>query len=196
MAVNAKPKIAVIIGSTRKARFADKPAQWLMAQTKARDDMEFELVDLRDFDLPLFDEVASNKWVPSSDPKALAWQKKLAGFDGFIFVAGEYNHSLTGSLKNALDQAYNEWGKKPMAALGYGSVGAARAVEHLRLIAVELDMVPVHGAVHIGGADFFKVHPLGGNAPIEEIEANLMAGTKAMFDDVLWWAKATMAARG
>ena len=102
---------------------------------------------------------------------------------------------MTGSLKNALDQAYKEWGHKPMGAIGYGALGAARAVEHLRLIGVELQMVPVRNAVHIGGGDFFKVHPMGANAPIEDIEANLLPAAKAMLDDVVWWAKATMAAK-
>ncbi len=191
-----KPKIALIVGSTRKTRFADIPAQWMLKQAQARDDMTVELVDLRDFDLPLFDEMASNKWMPSTDPKAVAWQKKLAGFDGFIFVVAEYNHSITGALKNALDQAYVEWNRKPMGAIAYGSMGGARALEHLRMIAVELDMVPVHGAVHIGGADMFAIHPMGGgNGDISKIEAHLMPGAKAMLDDIVWWAKATMAAR-
>ena len=72
------PKIAIIIGSTRATRFADKPAEWMLKQAQARSDMTVELVDLRDFDLPLFDEPASNLWMPSSDPKAVAWQQKIA----------------------------------------------------------------------------------------------------------------------
>ena len=169
-----KPKIALIIGSTRKTRFADKPAQWMLKQAQARDDMTVELVDLRDFNLPLFDEPASNMWMPSSDPQAIAWQQKLAGYDGFIFVVAEYNHSVTGALKNAMDQAFKEWNHKPMTAIAYGSMGGARALEHLRLIAVELHMVSTRSAVHIGGGDFWKVHPLGSNAPIEEIEGNIL----------------------
>ena len=192
----AKPKIALIIGSTRSTRFADKPAQWMLVQMKARDDLTVELLDLRDYDLPFFNEMASNLWMPSKDPKAVAWQNKLAEFDGYVFVVAEYNRSVTASLKNALDQAYKEWGHKPMAAIGYGALGGARAVEHLRLIAVELQMVPVRNAVHIGGGDFFKVSPLGANAAISEIEANLLPAAKAMLDDVVWWSKATMAAKG
>ncbi len=191
----ARPRIALIIGSTRKTRFADKPAQWMLAQMKARDDLDVELVDLRDFDLPLFDEVASNAWVPSADPRALAWQAKLAEFDGYVFVVAEYNRSITGALKNALDQAYVEWARKPMGAIAYGSMGGARALEHLRTIAVELQMVPVRHAVHIGAADFFKVHPLGANAPISEIEGSLAASAKSTLDDIVWWANATMAAK-
>lgn len=191
------PHIAIIIGSTRATRWADKPAQWMLKQAQARTDMTVELVDLRDFDLPLFNEPASNAYVPSSDPAAVAWQKKLAEFDGYVFVVAEYNHSVTGSLKNALDQAYNEWNRKPMGYIGYGGVGAARAIEHLRGIGVELAMVPVHGAVHIGGGDFYRVGPYNPAAePIEAIEGSIGASCKAMLDDVVWWAGATMAAKG
>ena len=194
--MSTKPKIALIIGSTREARFADKPAQWMLAQAQKRDDMEVELVDLRDFDLPLFDEMASNLWMPSTDEHAIAWQKKIGEFDGYIFVVAEYNRSVTGALKNALDQAYVEWNRKPMTAIAYGSVGGTRAMEHLRTIAIELQMVPCRNAVHIGGGDFFKVHPLGSNAPIEEIEQNLLPSVTASLDDLVWWANATKAARG
>ncbi len=190
-----KPKIALIIGSTRKTRFADKPAQWMLKQAQARNDMTVELVDLRDFDLPLFDEPASNAWMPSADPHAVAWQNKLAEFDGYIFVVAEYNRSVTGSLKNAMDQASKEWVHKPFTAIAYGSVGATRAMEHLRTIGVELQMVPTRNAVHIGMGDFFKVHPMGGNAAIEEIEGNILPAAKASLDDLVWWATATMAAR-
>ena len=131
-----KPKIALIIGSTRKTRFADIPAAWMKAQADARGDMDVEVVDLRDFALPMFDEPASDAYMPSSNAAAVAWQKKIASFDGYIFVVAEYNHSVTGALKNALDQAYVAWAKKPMAAIAYGSMGGARALEHLRGIAV------------------------------------------------------------
>lgn len=190
------PRIAIIIGSTRETRWADVPAQWILQNSKRlRDDMEFDLVDLRDFDLPLFDEAASNLWAPSSDPKAVAWQDKIGAYDGFIFLTAEYNHSITGALKNALDQAYKEWVRKPMTAFGYGSMGASRAVEHLRHIAVELQMVPVRGALHLGGADFFAAHPMGGGAGVEAVEANLLPSLTSMLDDLAWWVRATKAAR-
>lgn len=191
-----KPKIALIIGSTRETRFADKPAAWMLKQAQARDDMDIELVDLRDYDLPLFDEAASNLWMPSSDERAVKWQQKIGEFDGYIFVVAEYNRSITGALKNALDQAYNEWNRKPMSAIAYGSVGGTRALEHLRNIAVELQMVPTRNAVHIGGGDFFGVHPLGANAEIDTIADHLMPSVNATLDDVVWWANATKAARG
>ncbi|MBB6185967.1 NAD(P)H-dependent oxidoreductase [Rhodanobacter sp. MP7CTX1] len=190
-----KPRIALIIGSTRPTRFADKPAQWMLKQAQARQDMEVEVIDLRDHPLPFFAEVASNLRVPSKDPEAIRWQQTIGQYDGYIFVVAEYNHSITSALKNALDQAYKEWNRKPFTAIGYGSVGAGRAIEHLRGIGVELQMVATRGAVHIGGSDFMAVFPMGGNKPIEDIEAGLLPSATAALDDLVWWAKATMAAR-
>ena len=193
--VSSKPKIAVIIGSTRPARLADTPAQWIFKQVQARGDMDAELIDLRDHPLPFFDEMASNRWMPSVNPEAVRWQKTVGRFDGYIFVVAEYNHSITAVLKNALDQAYNEWNRKPFTAIGYGGTGAARAVEHLRLIGVELQMVSTHAAVHIGGSDFQAIHPMLGKRPIEDIEASLFASAKTALDELVWWAKATIAAK-
>ncbi|WP_241560073.1 NADPH-dependent FMN reductase [Solirhodobacter olei] len=190
-----KPRIAVVIGSTRKSRFADKPAEWILAKAKERTGWDVDLVDLRDFDLPFFDERASNLWVPSEDPHAVKWQETIGGYDGFIFVVAEYNRSITGALKNALDQAYKEWGRKPMAALGYGGLGAARAIEHLRLIGVELQMVPLRNAVHIGAGEFRKVSPMGGNGAMSEIDEVLAPSAKAMLDELDWWVRVTMTGR-
>lgn len=193
--MTSKPRIALIIGSTRPTRFADKPAQWMLKQAQARDDMEVEVVDLRDHPLPFFSEAASNLFVPSQDPEAVRWQEKIGQFDGYIFVVAEYNHSITGALKNALDQAYKEWNRKPFTAIAYGGVGGARALEHLRTIGVELQMVSTRSAVHIGGRDFMSVFPRGGNKPIEEIEDSLLPSAKAALDELVWWANATKAAR-
>ena len=117
-------------------------------------------------------------------------------FDGYIFVVAEYNRSITGALKNALDQSYVDWAKKPMGVVGYGSMGASTAVSHLRVIGVELQMVPVRNAVLIGGGDFWKVHPgFGGSGNLTDIEGSIKPSAKALLDDMAWWAKATMAAR-
>lgn len=190
-----KPRIGIIYGSDRPTRFVDKPGAWITKLAKQRSDWEVEVLDLRDFDLPFFDEVASNAWAPSRDEHAVAWQKKLAEFDGFIFVTAEYNRSIPAVLKNALDQAYKEWVRKPMAVFGYGATGGARAVEHLRTIAIELQMVPIRHGLHLLGADFFAVHPMGANGEMSEVEKNLLPSAKAMLDDLDWWVSATMAAR-
>ena len=193
--MSSKPKIAVIIGSTRPTRFADIPAQWILKQAQARGDLDVALVDLREHPLPFFDEMATNLWMPSRNPEAIRWQETLGRFDGYIFVVAEYNHSIPGVLKNALDQAYKERNRKPFTAIGYGSTGGARAIEHLRLIGVELQMVSTHATVHIGGSDFMAIHPMFGKKPIAEIEANLLPSAKTALDELLWWAKATMAAK-
>lgn len=193
--MNTKPRIAIIIGSTRPSRLAEKPAQWILKQAKARTDIDAELVDLRDHPMPFFDEIASNRFMPSQNPEAIRWQETVNKYDGFIFVVPEYNHSLPAVLKNALDEAYLEWNHKPFTAIGYGGVGAARSIEHLRQIGIELQMVSTASAVHIGGGDFFTVSPFGQDRPIEEIEANLLPSAKSAFDELVWWARATMAAR-
>jgi NAD(P)H-dependent FMN reductase len=167
----------------------------MLKQAQLRGDIDVELVDLRDHPLPFFDEMASNMWMPSKNAEAVRWQETIGRFDGYIFVVAEYNRSITGVLKNALDQAYKEWNRKPFTAIGYGGTGAARAVEHLRSIGVELQMVSTHAAIHIGGGDFMTVFPMGGNKPIEEIEANLLPSAKTALDELVWWAKATMAAK-
>ncbi|PYE50498.1 NADPH-dependent FMN reductase [Deinococcus yavapaiensis] len=112
------PKIGIILSSTRDTRFADKPATWFFGHARQRTDLDFELLDLRDFPMPLFNEVASNAWVPSQNEVAIRWQQKLTEFDGFVIIAAEYNHGPTAVLKNALDYAYPEWNKKPVAFVG------------------------------------------------------------------------------
>src|SRR4051812_29380973 len=187
-----KPKIAILVGTTRATRFADKPAKWIRDIAGARGDLDVEVVDLRDFPMPFFDEPASNAWVPSKDPVAQRWQEKIAGFDGYIFVTAEYNHGVSGVLKNALDYAYPEWNRKPAAYVGYGGVGAARAVEQMRLINVELKMAPLRTAVHIGGADFMGVWQQGKS--LEEL-AHLKKGAEDMLEELAWWARALREAR-
>ncbi len=189
----SKLKLAVIVGSTRETRFGPKPAKWIADLAAQRPEFDVEIVDLKAFDLPLFNEKASNLWAPSEDPRAVAWQKKIAEFDAYVVATAEYNHSITGSLKNAFDQAYVEWGRKPIGFVGYGGVGAARAIEHARNIAVELHMVPVRSAVHIAGGDFFAVWQSG--EEISSLGTRIEAPAQAMFDEIAWWGAATKAAR-
>lgn len=188
----AIPKIAIIISSTRETRFADKAAQWLYAIAAQRSDIAVELIDLRDFPMPFFDEVASNAWVPSKNEVAQRWQQKVAEFDGYIFLVAEYNRSITGVLKNALDYAYPEWNRKAAAYVGYGSVGAARAIEQLRNISVELQLAPTRTGVHIQGGDFMAVWRQGKS--LTELEY-LQANVTTMLDELVWWATALKTAR-
>jgi NAD(P)H-dependent FMN reductase len=188
----SKPKIAIIISTTRAARFGEKPAKWIHSIASARTDLSVELIDLREYPMPFFDEVASNMWAPSKNELAQRWQKKVAEFDGYIFVTAEYNRGVPAVLKNALDYAYPEWIRKPAAYVGYGSVGAARSIEHLRLICVELQMAPTRTGVHIQGGDFMAVWQ--GGKDLKEL-AYLEKNSKDMLDELHWWASALMAAR-
>lgn len=188
----SKPKIAIVVGSTRAARFADVPVEWFAKIAKAHSDIEVEIVDLRDFPLPFFDEVASSAWAPSQNEVAQRWQKKVAEFDGFVFTAAEYNHGPTAVLKNALDYAAREWNKKPAGFIGYGGVGGARAVEQLRMHAVELQMAPTKAAVHIVWADFLAVRQ--GEKKLSDFE-HLNQSANALVDEIAWWARALKIAR-
>jgi NAD(P)H-dependent FMN reductase len=188
----SKLKIAIVIGTTRAARFGHKPAQWLKDIADERNDMEVEIVDLRDFPMPFFDEVAPNAWAPSKNEVAQRWQKKVAEFDGYIFVTAEYNHGVPAVLKNALDYAYPEWNKKAAGFVGYGSVGGARAVEQLRLVAAELQLATIRTGVYIQGADFMAVWKDGKD--LTEI-GYLQQGVKDLLDQLAWWTSALKAAR-
>jgi NAD(P)H-dependent FMN reductase len=188
----AKLKIAIVVGTTRATRFGHKPAQWIQDIAAQRNDIETEIVDLRDFPMPFFDEVASNAWAPSQNPVAQRWQKKVAEFDGYIFVTAEYNHSVPAVLKNALDYAAPEWNKKAAGFVGYGSVGGSRAIEHLRLIAAELQMATIRSGVYIQGADFMAVWK--DSKDLKEV-TYLQAGVKDMLDQLVWWTRALKTAR-
>ena len=188
----SKLKIGIIIGSTREGRFGDKPAEWIAERARATGNFEVEILDLRDYKLPLFDEQASPAWAPSQAAGAKAWQDKVASLDGFIVTAAEYNRAPTGVLKNALDYAYNEWNNKPIGFVGYGGVGGARAIEQLRLISVELQMAPVRNAVHIAWADYMQV--ASGEKKLSDID-HLNQAADGLLDQISWWGKALTTAR-
>jgi NAD(P)H-dependent FMN reductase len=187
----AKPKVGIIVGSVRQGRFADHPAKWIHEVAGARDDIEVELLDLRDWPMPFFNEATSPAYGPSKNEVALRWQKKVASLDGFIIVTSEYNRGPPASLKNALDYAYSEWNKKPVGFVAYGGVGGARAVEQLRLNCIELQMAPIRAAVHIQLPVYLAVLKEGKS--LKEFEDVLMPGT--MLDQLVWWTNALKAAR-
>jgi NAD(P)H-dependent FMN reductase len=187
----SKPKIAVIIGSTRESRFGDKPAEWIAEQARKSGEFEVEIVDLRDFPMPFFDEKASSAWMPSTNEVAKKWQAKVDSFDGFIITAAEYNRGPTAVLKNAIDYAYNEWNNKPVAFVGYGGTGGARAVEQLRLNAIELQMAPIRVGVHIQWPVMMEVN---GGKKLETFDF-LNDTAKDMLKQLAWWTKALKVAR-
>jgi NAD(P)H-dependent FMN reductase len=153
-----KPRIGIIISTTREGRFGDKPARWIFDIASERTDLDFEIVDLRNFLLPLLGETDSPACDGSSKSEVVPrWKQKMAELDGYLFVTAEYNHSVPGVLKNALDHAYPEFNKKPAAFVGYGGVGGARVVEQLRLICIELQIAPTRTAVHVGMEPYIGV---------------------------------------
>ncbi len=189
----SKPKIAVIIGSIRPNRFGDKPAQWIFDHAKASGQFDVELVDLADYPLPLFDAPASDFWMPTPNPVAAKWQAKLNEFDGYIVVTAEYNRSVPGALKNAIDWAYKPFMKKAVAYVSYGSVGGARAVEHLRTIFVELQAVSVRQGIHIGGSEFASVFM--GQKSWDDVKVTFDGFAPDLINNLAWWTNATKAAR-
>ncbi|GKT22444.1 NAD(P)H-dependent oxidoreductase [Acidovorax sp. SUPP3334] len=192
MTTSSTPRIGILIGSTREGRFGDQPAQWIHGIASQRSDLAFELIDLRDHPLPFFDEPLSPAWVPVKNEAAQRWADKLATLDGLIVVAAEYNHGPTAVLKNAFDYAYKEFIRKPIGFVGYGGVGAARAVEPLRLIATELQMAPVRNAMHIGMVEIMGVWKQGKRF---EDFPHLAQSATGLLDDMAWWAHALKTAR-
>lgn len=136
-------KIAVILGSTRPGRNGKAVADWVVDQAKGRAGALYELVDLADFPLPHLDEAIPPSFGQYAGEHTRAWAEKIAAYDGFVFVTPEYNHSISGVLKNAIDYLYGEWNNKAAAFVSYGALGGARAIEHLRGISAELQIAGV-----------------------------------------------------
>ena len=176
-----RPLIQIIIGSTRAGRAGEPVAHWLAEVAAARGDLTHELVDLATMELP---------WLTSSTPPAnerredgaQEWADRIAAGDGYVLVTSEYNHGYAAPLKNALDLLFAEWSRKPVAFLSYGGAsGGVRAVEQLRQVAIELDMVPLRRHVAIPrifrrlDRDCRLIDP-----PVDEAQV--------MLDDLVWWA--------
>ncbi len=184
-------KILVIIGSTRQGRLGDKIGQWVLDQVKDLGKADFELVDLRDYPLPFFDEPISPSMIqtPYTHPVVKKWTAKVAEADGYIMVTPEYNHGYSAVLKNALDYVYKQWNNKTVGFVGYGSVGGARAVEQLRQVAAELQMVSVRNTVVI--SKHWEKIDEEGHFQGEEYRESL----KHLVDQLLWWTQAFKKAR-
>lgn len=190
-----KTRIKVIIGSTREGRFGDKPAKWITDQLGNQENLEVEILDLRDYEMPFFNSPVSPayKKEPYTHEAVARFTKKIAEGDAYIIVTPEYNRSTSGVLKNALDWVYQEWGNKPVAFISYGSVGGARAVEHLRLIAIELQMTPIREAIHFMPGDVFPV--IMGQADAGEMFVRYQEKADSMIAQLLQWTQACMSLR-
>ena len=136
-------KIAVILGSTRPGRNGKAVADWMLAQAAGRTGATYELIDLLDYPLPHLDEAMPPSAGQYAGEHTKTWARKIAAYDGFVFVTPEYNHSTSGVLKNAIDYLYAEWNNKAAGFVSYGSLGGARAIEHLRAISAELQIADV-----------------------------------------------------
>jgi NAD(P)H-dependent FMN reductase len=187
-------RLGVIVGSVRKNRFAEKAGAWIFDLVRQRADVEVELLDLLEYPMPFFEEPVgpASKTAPYPNEVVERWTKKIAEADGFVIVSPEYNHGISGVLKNALDYVYREWNRKAVAFVAYGSAGGARAVEHLRGVSVELQMAPVRNAVHLP-FDVVAQHLQG-----KDVRQALAAYEKPaakMLDDLIWWTGALKSAR-
>jgi len=183
-------RIALLIGSTRPDRFADVPARWLLEGAAERDDLTLDVLDLRDYRLPFYGEPHSA--ASATHDAVAAWRHAVAQADGYIVTAAEYNHAPTAVLKNALDHGTTEWHRKPIGFVGYGGVGGARAVEHLRHIAVELQMAPIKVAIHIAGDIFSSIK--SGRTDLDAYP-HFATGRTMFFDQLVWWGRALRAGR-
>jgi NAD(P)H-dependent FMN reductase len=183
-----KLNIGVIIGSTREGRFSEHAANWILSEGQKHEALSLTLVDLREHTLPFLESSSNPSQMGGvySDTSAAKWAETIKNLDGYIIVTPEYNRSTSGVLKNALDHIYGEFANKPVAFISYGSVGGARAVEQLRLIAVEHQMAPIRSAVHIMAPWFLR-----------ETDSSLKAGAldsyagaaNGMLEQLTWWTR-------
>jgi NAD(P)H-dependent FMN reductase len=178
-------KIQVIFGSTREGRKGEVVFNWVKNLVKDRASVEFEFIDLREFELPYFNnpnQPGDGEYLYEYEK---IWSKKISGGDGYLIITPEYNHGYPAVLKNSLDLLFNEWNKKPVAFVSYGgSAGGARAVEQLRQVAIELQMVPIEQAVHL--IRFSRLFDESGDLKEEQPYLKL---ANIMLDELIWWTK-------
>jgi len=186
----SKPRIAIVTGSTRPGRNNEAVARWVNELAQKRSDAEFELVDIADYKLPLFDEPVSPSFGKYTLPHTRAWAAKIASFDGYVFVTPEYNHGISGALKNAIDFLYREWNNKAAGFVSYGgAANGARAVEHLRLVMAELMVATVRAQVALSLVTDFEHFTSFKPLPHRESELN------AMLDQLASWSAALKSVR-
>lgn len=181
-------KIAIIIGSTRPGRNGESVARWVLEHAEKRDGVEYELVDLAEWNLPHLDEPMPAAAGQYANDHTKAWAAKIAEFDGYLFVTPEYNHSTSGALKNAIDFVGSEWYNKAAGFVSYGVFGGARAVEHLRLVLSQLQVATVSAFVGLSLQHDFENWSLKPTAAAE-------AGLTPLFDQLESWSAALATVR-
>ena len=177
-------RIGIILGSTRPNRNGEQVARWVYNIASSRSDAEFELVDLRDYPLLHLDEPLPPSMGQYQNEHTRQWADKIASFDGFVIVTPEYNHSTSGVLKNAIDYLYAEWNNKAVGFVSYGGVGGARAAEHLRLVAGELQMADVRQQVALSLLTEFE------NFSVFKPGDYNVAALDTLLDQVVAWSTA------
>jgi NAD(P)H-dependent FMN reductase len=182
-------KVAIIIGSTRPGRKAEAVARWVHGIAAKRTDAQFELVDIKDFNLPLLDEPVPPAMGQYSQPHTKAWAAKIDSFDAFVFVTPEYNHGIPGALKNAIDFLFREWNNKAAGFVSYGSAGGARAAEQLRLVMGEIQVADVRAQVMLSLFTDFENFSVFKPSPRHEKSVG------AMLDEVIAWGGAMKTVR-
>lgn len=167
-----KLNIGIILGSTRQGRVSPQVGEWVKEIADERDDADYEIVDIADYNLPFVFTT------DGSEPGIQAWLDKIDSLDGFVFIVQEYNHGVTGALKNAVDTAKDQWANKAAGFISYGSTGGARAVEQLRNVLGELKVADVRNHPTLSlFTDFenfstFKpadIHPPSVHTTLEEV---------------------------
>jgi NAD(P)H-dependent FMN reductase len=177
-------KIGIILGSTRPGRNGEAVAKWVHEIAQGRNAAEFELIDIKDFDLPLLDEPVPAIYGQYSKPHTQRWAAKIARFDGYVFVMPEYNHGISGALKNAIDFLFAEWCNKAAGFVSYGGAGGSRAVEQMRLVLANLQMATVCNQVLLSLSTDFE------NFSIFRPASRHVKSVHEMLDQVLLWAGA------
>jgi NAD(P)H-dependent FMN reductase len=178
-------KVGIIIGSTRPNRVGEGVARWVYQELQKRHDAEFELVDIRDYNLPLLDEpVPAGMSSDYTKEHTKKWSAKISSFDAYIFVSPEYNHGIAASLKNALDFLYKEWNNKAAGIVAYGGVGGTRVVEMLRITLAELQLATIRSQMAFSlRTDFENFHTF---KPADYHKKTL----KDFTDQLLLWGEA------
>jgi NAD(P)H-dependent FMN reductase len=183
----AKAKIGIIVGSTRIGRFAEFPAKWIAEVAGKRGDIGIEILDLLDYPMHFFGE---ERTTTAQTETAERWKNKLREFDGYVVTVAEYNHGPTAVLKNAID--LGEFVHKPVGFVGYGGVGGARAIEHLRLVFVEMSAASVKTGIHISFPEYLTV--VKGEKKLGDYE-HLNEAANNQLDQLVSWANALKTAR-
>ena len=176
--------IGIIMGSTRPGRNSEAVTQWVHGIARQRHDAKFEVVDITDYELPIYDEPIPPSFGQYEKPHTRAWAEKIASFDAYVIVSPEYNHGPSGALKNAIDFVYGEWNNKAAGFVSYGSAGGARAVEQLRLVMAELQVATVRAQVMLSLFTDFENFTVFKPDPRHEPEVH------AMLDQLVSWGGA------